>query len=53
LLGARRLGDTTRRSNMLRRSVVLVFVAVALCVAATPAISAQRTVLAELFGASW
>jgi hypothetical protein len=38
---------------MLRRSAVIVLAAVVLLAGALPAVSAQRTVLAEMFGASW
>ena len=38
---------------MLRRSVVLGLVAVVLLLGTLPAVSAQRTVFAEMFGASW
>jgi hypothetical protein len=38
---------------MLRRSAILALTAVALLMSALPAASAQRRVLAEMFGASW
>jgi hypothetical protein len=38
---------------MLKRSAVLWLAALVLCMGALPAVSAQRTVLAELFGATW
>jgi hypothetical protein len=38
---------------MLRRSAILALTVVALLMSALPAVSAQRTVLAEMFGASW
>jgi hypothetical protein len=38
---------------MLRRSAVIVVAVALLLAGALPAISAQRTVLAEMFGASW
>ena len=38
---------------MLRRSAILLLVIAALLATALPAVSAQRTVLAEMFGASW
>ena len=38
---------------MLRRSAIIGLVAAVLLAGALPAVSAQRVVLAELFGASW
>jgi hypothetical protein len=38
---------------MLKRSAILGLVVLVLCVGTLPAVSAQRTVLAELFGATW
>jgi hypothetical protein len=38
---------------MLKRSAILVLAVLILCITALPAVSAQRTVLAELFGATW
>ena len=38
---------------MLRRSAIIGLALVALLVGAVPAVAAQRTVLAEMFGASW
>jgi hypothetical protein len=39
---------------MLRRSAIIIGLAAAVLVAGTaPAVSAQRAVLAEMFGASW
>ena len=38
---------------MLRRSAILALTAVALLMSALPAVSAQRAVLAEMFGATW
>jgi hypothetical protein len=37
---------------MLKRSAILGLVVLVLCIGALPAVSAQRTVLAELFGAT-
>jgi hypothetical protein len=42
-----------RRSNMLRRSAFIVLAAAVLLVGVLPSVSAQRTVMAEIFGASW
>jgi len=38
---------------MLKRSAILGLAVLALCIGALPAVSAQRTVLAEMFGATW
>ena len=38
---------------MMKRSAILVLAAVALLAVASPAVSAQRAVLAEMFGATW
>ncbi len=38
---------------MLKRSAILGLVVLSLCMGALPAASAQRAVLAELFGATW
>jgi hypothetical protein len=38
---------------MLRRSAFILLAAAMLLAGALPAVSAQRTVLAEMFGASW
>ena len=38
---------------MLKHSAILGLVVLVLCIGAVPAVSAQRTVLAELFGATW
>jgi hypothetical protein len=38
---------------MLRRSAFIVLLAAVFLAGALPAVSAQRTVLAEMFGASW
>ena len=38
---------------MLRRSVIIGLAVVMLLLGALPAVSAQRTVMAEIFGAAW
>lgn len=38
---------------MLKRSAILGLVVLVLCLGALPAMSAPRTVLAELYGATW
>jgi hypothetical protein len=38
---------------MLKRSAILGLAVLFLCIGVMPAVSAQRTVLAELFGATW
>jgi len=38
---------------MLKRLAILGLALMVLCIGVLPAVSAQRTVLAELFGATW
>jgi hypothetical protein len=42
-----------RRGIMIRRSAIIGMALAVLLGGALPAVSAQRTVLAEMFGASW